>query len=90
MSGFIGEIGLLLRPRLWPVLNRGLSRSTRGGAARLLVLAARGPLSGGAVLDFLAGAALLPGIEDIGDLLAYKLLSMILIVSSRCCCSAAS
>ena len=82
MKGFIGEIGLLLRPRLWPVLNRGLSRSTRGGAARLLVLGSVGAAFWWG-LFWISWRVLryFQGIEDIGDLLAYKLLSMILIVS---------
>jgi ABC-2 type transport system permease protein len=82
MRGFIGEIGLLLRPRLWPVLNRGLSRSTRGGPARLLVLGIVGTVFWWG-LFWVSWRVLryFQGIEDIGDLLAYKLLSMILIVS---------
>jgi ABC-2 type transport system permease protein len=82
MNGFIGEIGLLLRPRLWPVWNRGLSRSTRGGATRLLVLGSVGTVFWWG-LFWISWRVLryFQGIEDIGDLLAYKLLSMILIVS---------
>jgi len=82
MSGFIDEIGLLLRPRLWPVLHRGLSRSTRGGAGRLLVLGSVGTAFWWG-LFWISWRVLryFQGIEDIGDLLAYKLLSMILIVS---------
>jgi ABC-2 type transport system permease protein len=82
MKGFIVEIGRLLRPRLWPVLNRGLSRGTRGGAARLLALGGVGAAFWWG-LFWVAWRVLryFQGIEDIGDLLAYKLLSMILIVS---------
>ena len=76
------EHRLLLRPRLWPVLHRGLSRSTRGGAGRLLVLGSVGTAFWWG-LFWISWRVLryFQGIEDIGDLLAYKLLSMILIVS---------
>jgi ABC-2 type transport system permease protein len=64
------------------VLRRRWSRSTRGGAGRLTVLGIVGSL-------FWCGLFAISwrvlryfkGIEDIGDLLAYKLLSMILVVS---------
>jgi ABC-2 type transport system permease protein len=64
------------------MLRRGLSRGTRSGAGRMLVLAVVGTV-------FWCGLFAISwrvlryfkGIEDIGDLLAYKLLSMILIVS---------
>jgi ABC-2 type transport system permease protein len=78
----IQDVKLLLRPRTIPVLARGLARSTRGGAARLLVLGTVGTVFwlglfgiSWRVLRYFHR------IEDIGDLLAYKLLSMILIVS---------
>ena len=82
MGGFFAEIRWLLRPRFWPVLNRGLSRSTRGGAGRLMVLG----IVGAVFWCGLFGISwrvlrYFQGIESIGDLLAYKLLSMILIVS---------
>jgi ABC-2 type transport system permease protein len=78
----IQDVKLLLRPRTTPVLARGLSRSTRGGAARLMVLA----IVGGVFWWGLFGISwrvlrYFHQVEDIGDLLAYKLLGMILIVS---------
>ena len=82
MNGLLTDIGMLLRPRLLPVLRRGRSRSSRGGGtARLAVL-------GGVGAAFWCGLFVVSwrvlryfkGIEDIGDILAFKLLSMILIV----------
>jgi ABC-2 type transport system permease protein len=72
---------MLLRPRLLPVLRRGRPRGSRGGGARLAVL-------GGVGAAFWCGLFVaswrvlryFKGIEDIGDILAFKLLSMILIV----------
>jgi ABC-2 type transport system permease protein len=81
-NGLIHDVKLLLKPRTLPVLRRRWSRSTRGGAGRLTVLGIVGSL-------FWCGLFAISwrvlryfkGIEDIGDLLAYKLLSMILVVS---------
>jgi ABC-2 type transport system permease protein len=76
------DILLLLRPRLLPVLRRGLPSGTRGGRLRLLVLGAVGTVFWWALFG-VSWRVLryFQGIEDIGDLLAYKLLAMILIVS---------
>jgi ABC-2 type transport system permease protein len=81
MNGLLADIGMLLRPRLLPVFRRGLGRSSRGGTARLALL-------GGVGAAFWCGLFAVSwrilryfkGIEDIGDILAFKLLSMILIV----------
>lgn len=81
MNPLLTDIGILLRPRIMPLLTRGLGRSLHGGRSRLLLL-------GGAGAAFWCGLfavawrvlAYFRGIEDIGDILAIKLLSMILIV----------
>lgn len=81
-NSLLEDVALLLRPRMLPVIRRGFFRNTRGGASRLLVLSIVGTI-------FWCGLFAISwkvlryfkGIEDIGDLLAYKLLSMILIVS---------
>jgi ABC-2 type transport system permease protein len=81
MNALLRDIGVLLRPRVMPLLTRGLTRSMHGGRSRLLVL-------GGAGAAFWCGLFTIAwrvlvyfrGIEDIGDILALKLLSMILIV----------
>jgi len=81
MHGLLADIGLLLRPRLLPVLRGGRFRSSRSATARRAVL-------GGVGAAFWCGLFAVSwrvlryfkGIEDIGDILAFKLLSMILIV----------
>jgi ABC-2 type transport system permease protein len=77
----IHDVRLLLRPRTLPWLRRRWSRRTRGGG-RMIVLAVVGTLFWWGLFG-VAWRVLryFNGIEDIGDLLAYKLLSMILIVS---------
>lgn len=77
----IRDIGILLRPRVMPLLTRGLRRGARGGRSRLLVLGAAG-VAFWCGLFSVAWRVLvhLRGIEDIGDILALKLLSMIVIV----------
>ena len=81
-NSLLEDVKLLLRPRILPVVQRGLSRSTRGGASRLLVLVVVGTVFWWGLFG-ISWRVLryFKGIEDIGDLLAYKLLSMILIVS---------
>jgi ABC-2 type transport system permease protein len=82
MSGFFAEIGWLLRPRMWPISKRGLSRSLRGGAGRLIALGSVGAIFWCGLFGISWRVlGYFQRIEDIGDLLAYKLLSMILIVS---------
>jgi ABC-2 type transport system permease protein len=81
-NGLIAEVRLLLRPRALPLLRRGLTRSTGGGKARLVTLGSFGAafwiglfaVSWRVLRHF-------QEIEDIGDILAFKILSMILIVS---------
>ena len=81
-EGLLKDIRRLLRPRTLPLRVRGRARSTRGGGRRLLVLAGVGALfwAGLFALSFRV-LQYFKGIEDIGDLLAYKLLAMILMVS---------
>jgi ABC-2 type transport system permease protein len=76
------DVRLLLRPRTLPVLRRRWPRSARGGAGRLIVLGIVSTLFWWG-LFWVSWRVLryFKGIEDIGDLLAYKLLSMILVVS---------
>jgi ABC-2 type transport system permease protein len=78
----VDDIRGLLRPRTLPLRVRGAVRSTRGGSYRLLAVAAVGALfwAGLFAVSFRV-LRYFNGIEDIGDLLAYKLLAMILMVS---------
>jgi ABC-2 type transport system permease protein len=76
------EIALLMRPRMLPLFRKARPRRTAGGRARFAVLGALGTLfwlglfavSWKVLLHF-------QSIEDIGDILSLKILSMILIVS---------
>jgi ABC-2 type transport system permease protein len=75
------DVRLLLKPRTLPLLRRRWPRSGRGGG-RLIVLGIVGTLFWWGLFG-ISWRVLryFKGIEDIGDLLAYKLLSMILVVS---------
>ncbi len=78
----IYDVRLLLKPRTLPLLRRRWPLSARGGASRLIVLGIVGTLFWGGLFGISWRVlSYFKGIEDIGDLLAYKLLSMILVVS---------
>jgi ABC-2 type transport system permease protein len=78
----MNEVLTLFKPRIWPIKNRGFSKANGKGNVRLFVLGAFG-------LIFWCGIFAVSwrvliyfkGIEDIGDILGYKLLSMMLVVS---------
>ncbi len=78
----IADIALLLRPRTLPLRRRGRPRMTGGGKVRLVTLGVFGAVFW--VGLFAVSWKVLrhfQNIEDIGDILAFKILSMILIVS---------
>ena len=76
------DILTLLKPRLWSLKNGGRSRTQSGGWFRMTVLALIGIVFwGGLFAVSLRVLIYFRGIEDIGEILAYKLLSMILITS---------
>lgn len=78
----IHAVRLLLKPRTLPLLRRRRSRSARGGRGRRIVLGVIGVLFWGGLFGMsLRILRYFKGIEDIGDVLAYKLLSMILVAS---------
>ena len=78
----MNDVITLLKPRVWPLKNRGLSNANGKSKSRFLLL-------GGFGLLFWCGIFAVSwrvliyfkGIEDIGDILGYKLLSMMLVVS---------
>ena len=78
----MNDVLTLFRPRIWPIKNHGLSKANGKSGARLFLL---GTIS----LLFWCGIfavswrvlVYFKGIEDIGDILGYKLLSMMLVVS---------
>jgi len=78
----MNEVLTLLKPRVWPLKRRGLSRANGNSRARFLLLGAIGLLFWCGI--FAVSWRVLvyfKGIEDIGDILGYKLLSMMLVVS---------
>ncbi len=78
----IRDVSLLLKPRTLPVLRRRRPRSDRGGVGRRAVLGIVGMLFWWGLFG-VSWRVLryFNGVQDIGDLLAYKVLSMILVVS---------
>ncbi len=80
--GLLRDIRRLLRPRTLPLRALGRSRAARGANRRMAFLATIGALfwAGLFALSFRVLRYFI-GIEDIGDLLAYKLLGMVLLVS---------
>ena len=75
------EVFTLLMPRIWPLKKRD-RKNSKGRALKLFLLSSIGALFWGGifaiswrVLDYFKS------IEDIGDILGFKLLSMILIIS---------
>ena len=78
----MNEVLTLLKPRIWPLKNRGLSRANGNSHARLLLLGSFGLLFWGGIFAVSWRVLIyFKGIEDIGDILGYKLLSMMLVVS---------
>jgi ABC-2 type transport system permease protein len=76
------EILTLLKPRVWTLTNRSLKKNARGGLLKLFLFGIIGLLSWiGIFAVSLRVLTYFRGIEEIGNILGYKLLSMILIVS---------
>ena len=78
----MNEVLTLLKPRIWPLRKRGLRRANGNSSVRLLLLGAIGLLFWGGIFAVSWRVLIyFKGIEDIGDILGYKLLSMMLVVS---------
>ncbi len=76
------DILTLLKPRVWPFTNRSVRQNTRGGFLKLFFFGTIGLLFWvGIFVVALRVLTYFKGIAEIGDILGYKLLSMILIVS---------
>ncbi len=78
----MNDIFTLLKPRIWPLANRSIRKHTRGSILKLFFFGSIGILFWLAI--FVVSWRVLTyfkGIEEIGDILGYKLMSMILIVS---------
>jgi ABC-2 type transport system permease protein len=78
----MNEVITLLKPRIWPLRNRALSRVNGNSGARFLLLGAFGLLFWCGIFAVSWRVLIyFKGIEEIGDILGYKLLSMMLVVS---------
>jgi ABC-2 type transport system permease protein len=78
----MNDILTLLKPRIWPFTNRSVRQKTRGGFLKLFFFGTIGLLFWvGIFVVALRVLTYFKGIAEIGDILGYKLLSMILIVS---------
>ena len=76
------EILTLLKPRIWPLVNRSSRKGNRGSIVKLSFLGFIGLFFWGAIFAVaIRVLTYFKSIEEIGDILGYKLLSMILIVS---------
>ncbi|MEE4261496.1 MAG: hypothetical protein V2I56_02325 [Desulfobacteraceae bacterium] len=76
------DILTLLKPRIWPFTNRSVRPNTRDGLLKLFFLGTVGLVFWlGIFVVALRVLTYFKGIAEIGDILGYKLLSMILIVS---------
>lgn len=79
----MNDILTLLKPRIWPLTHRSVrQKNSRGWLLKLVFFGAIGlALWMGIFAVALRVLTYFKGIEEIGDILGYKLLSMILIVS---------
>ena len=78
----MNEVLTLFKPRIWPIMKRGFLKTNGKSSARLFLLGTFGLLFWCGI--FAVSWRVLvyfKGIEDIGDILGYKLLSMMLVVS---------
>ena len=76
-----GKIGILLRPRIRSARNTSIGSKEKGWYFRILLLGTVGlSVWGGAFLISLKVLGYFQGIEELGDILAYKLLSMMFLI----------
>jgi ABC-2 type transport system permease protein len=78
----MNQVLTLFKPRIWPIKNRGLTKANGKSSAHFFVLGLIGLLFWCGI--FAVSWRVLvyfKGIEDIGDILGFKLLSMMLVVS---------
>jgi ABC-2 type transport system permease protein len=78
----MNDVITLLKPRIWPLKHRGLTNTNGKSSARFLLLGSFGLLFWFGIFGISWRVlTYFKGIEDIGDILGYKLLSMMLVVS---------
>ena len=78
----MNDILTLLKPRIWPITNRSVRKGKGGSIVKLSFFGIIGLIFWGAIFAVaIRVLTYFKGIEEIGDILGYKLLSMMLIVS---------
>jgi ABC-2 type transport system permease protein len=78
----MNHILTLLKPRIWPLTHRSVRKNNGGGIFKLILLGVIGTLFWVAIFTVAYRVlTYFKEIEEIGEILGYKLLSMILIVS---------
>lgn len=78
----MNDILTLLKPRIWPITQRSIRKGNTGSIVKLVFFGIIGLFFWGTILTVsIRVLTYFKGIEEIGDILGYKLLSMILIVS---------
>jgi ABC-2 type transport system permease protein len=78
----MNDILTLLKPRIWPFIHRRARKNNGDGVLKLCIFGAIGILFWVAIFGVATRVlTYFKGIEEIGDILGYKLLSMILIVA---------
>jgi ABC-2 type transport system permease protein len=78
----MNDILTLLKPRIWPITNRSIRKGNGSSIVKLIFFGIIGIFFWGAIFAVaIRVLTYFKGIEEIGDILGYKLLSMILIVS---------
>jgi len=78
----MNDILTLLKPRIWPLTNRSVRKSNGRDLVKLCFLGMLGMIFWGAIFAVaIRVLTYFKGIEEIGEILGFKLLSMILIVS---------
>jgi ABC-2 type transport system permease protein len=78
----LNDILTLLKPRIWPIIHRSSRKGNRGSVVKLGFLGFIGLFFWGSIFAVaIRVLTYFKDIEEIGDILGYKLLSMILIVA---------
>ena len=78
----MNDILTLLKPRIWPITNRRTRKRNSGSLLKLALFGLIGIVFWGAIFVItIRVLTYFKGIDEIGDILGYKLLSMLLIVS---------
>ena len=78
----MNDVLTLLKPRIWPLKHRSLAKGNGKSGARFFLLGSFGLLFWCGIFAVSWRVLIyFKGIEDIGDILGYKLLSMMLVVS---------